>query len=489
MRKTILTLFFAAFLLLANAQDTLPDTRTPHSIGAKVLFIDYGNPNNVDGLDITNGIELLYNYNINRWFNIAIPLKAGIINVNDDINNRNFFSIDGVLQINLTKPNSLLMPYLLGGAGYTFERDGENNFQAPAGAGVNIRVGKNAFVNVQGEYRFSGTDNRNNLQAGAGIVYRLGKGQKDTDKDGIPDLADGCPTRPGPQETQGCPDKDKDGVADKNDACPNEPGTLATKGCPDTDNDGITNKDDQCPEAAGPAATKGCPDRDGDGIADQFDDCPDQAGLAANKGCPVQDDDGDGVPNDMDKCPTEKGTVATMGCPDRDGDGVIDKDDRCPDNAGRFAGCPDTDGDGLVDPDDACPTEAGATTNRGCPELKQEVKEILAFAMRAVQFETGRATLKSESYAVLDQIVQIMKQYPVYSLRISGHTDNVGAASTNKMLSEQRAKTCYEYLAASGIDINRMSFAGYGSIKPISSNNTAEGKRLNRRTEFELYIK
>lgn len=514
MRKTFLTLFFAAFLLIANAQDTLPETRTPHSIGAKVLFIDYGNPNNVDGLDITNGIEFQYSYNINRWLNFAIPLKAGVINVKDDINNRNFFSVDGVLQVNLTKPGSLLIPYLLGGGGYTFERDGEHNFQAPAGAGLNIRVGKNAFINVQGEYRFSGADDRNNLQAGAGIIYRLGKGQKDSDKDGTPDVTDGCPTRPGPKETQGCPDKDKDGVADKADQCPDKPGTLATqgcpdqdgdgfadnkddcptiagkiKGCPDSDNDSIADKDDQCPDAAGTVATKGCPDKDGDGVADNFDDCPDQAGPAANKGCPIQDDDGDGVPNDMDKCPTEKGTAATMGCPDRDDDGVLDKDDRCPDKAGRFAGCPDSDNDGLIDPDDACPTEAGPTTNKGCPELKQEVKEVLEFAMRAVQFETSRATLKAESYAVLDQIVQIMKQYPVYSLRISGHTDNVGASSSNKILSEQRAKTCYEYLAASGIDIARMSFTGYGSSKPISSNNTAEGKRLNRRTEFELYIK
>ncbi|MBK7637351.1 MAG: OmpA family protein [Saprospiraceae bacterium] len=77
----------------------------------------------------------------------------------------------------------------------------------------------------------------------------------------------------------------------------------------------------------------------------------------------------------------------------------------------------------------------------------------------------------------------------MYSLRISGHTVNVGSDSSNKILSEQRAKTCYEYLAASGIDAARMSFYGFGENKPIASNNTAEGKRLNRRTEFELYIK
>ncbi len=489
MRKTLLTLLLCGCLVAARAQDTLPETRAPHAIGAKVLFIDYGTPNNVDDLDITNGVEFQYNYSINRWLTLAIPLKAGVINVADDINNRNFFSADAVLQVNLTKPTSRVIPYLLGGAGYAFERDGENNFQAPAGLGFNIRVGKNAFINLQGEYRYSNVDDRTNLQAGAGIIYRLGKGQKDTDKDGTPDLADECPTRPGPAETRGCPDKDKDLVADKNDQCPDVPGTPEMKGCPDKDKDGITDKDDQCPDVAGIAAMKGCPDKDGDGIADNFDDCPDQPGPAANKGCPISDSDGDDVPDDLDKCPTEKGTIATQGCPDRDGDGVLDKDDRCPDKAGTFAGCPDSDGDGLVDPDDACPTEAGPTTNRGCPELKQEVKKVLEFAMRAIQFETGRATLKSESYAVLDQIVQILKDYPAYSVRISGHTDNVGSNSTNQILSEQRAKTCYEYLVTSGIDAARMSFQGFGEIKPMASNNTAEGKRLNRRTQFELYIK
>ena len=512
MRKTLFTLLLCGFLLTTYAQE---GASSPHSIGAKLLFVDYGTPNNIDDLKITNGLEVQYSYNLNRWLNIAIPLKSGVINVMEDINNRNFFSIDGLLQVNLTDPNtSRIIPYLFGGGGIVAERSTKSNVQFPAGLGFNIRVGKNSFINLQGEYRFSQEENRDNLQAGVGYLYRLSRGQKDTDRDGTPDATDACPDQPGPKETMGCPDRDMDGIADKNDECPDQKGTAATKGCPDqdgdgfadkndecptiagkingcpdSDGDGIADKDDQCPNAAGTAATNGCPDRDGDGVADQFDDCPDQAGTPANKGCPIQDTDGDGVPDETDKCPTEKGTAATMGCPDRDGDGVADKDDRCPGLAGTFAGCPDTDGDGLVDPEDACPTEAGPTTNRGCPELKEEVKQVLEFAMRAIQFETGRATLKSESYPVLDQIVQIMKQYPVYSLRISGHTDNVGSDSSNKILSEQRAKTCYEYLAASGIDAARRNFYGFGENKPIASNNTAEGKRLNRRTEFELYIK
>ncbi|MDX1943488.1 MAG: OmpA family protein [Saprospiraceae bacterium] len=510
MRKSTITLFLCCVLFAAYSQEN----QSRHSIGAKLLFIDYGRVNSIDSLNITNGLELLYSYRIGNYINLTVPLKVGVANVVGDINNRNITSIDGIIRANFLKPDSKIIPYAFGGAGIVAEKNGNSNLQIPGGLGLDFRVGSNTYVNLQGEYRYSMEENRNNLQFGAGFIYRLGKIQLDTDKDGVIDTEDECSDVPGLKALKGCPDRDGDGVADKDDQCPDEKGKVETDGCPDTDGDGFANnkddcptipgtlkgcpdgdkdgiadKDDQCPDEAGNTATRGCPDRDNDSVADRFDNCPDEAGLPANNGCPVQDTDRDGIPDVSDKCPTEAGTTATMGCPDRDGDGVTDKDDRCPDAAGPYAGCPDTDGDGVIDADDACPNEAGLASNKGCPELKQEVKEVLEFAMLAVQFETGRAAIKAESYSVLDQIVNIMKQYPVYSLRISGHTDNTGSDSNNQILSEQRAKSCYEYLAASGIAAERMSYAGFGESRPIADNNTAEGKRLNRRTEFELYIK
>ncbi len=509
MRKTAITLLFCCLLFAVSAQED----RSRHSIGAKILFIDYGRPNNIDTLDITNGLELVYGYRFSDRIGLAVPIKVGVANVVGDINNRNITSVDGLLQASLTKSASKVIPYLFAGAGIVAERDAGTHVQIPGGLGLNFRVGGNSFINVQGEFRYSMEENRNNVQLGAGYIYRLGRGQKDSDGDGVIDTQDECPNAPGLKTLRGCPDTDGDGIADKDDLCPREVGPIATggcpdkdgdgfadnqdecptipgklRGCPDTDGDGIADKDDQCPDEAGPSSTKGCPDRDGDGVADRFDDCPDQPGSPANRGCPIKDTDGDGIPDEMDKCPNEAGPANTMGCPDRDGDGVADKDDRCPDAPGPYAGCPDTDGDGVIDADDACPTEPGLASNKGCPELKQEVKEVLRFAMRAVQFETGRATLKPESYPILDQIVGIMRQYPAYALRISGHTDNVGSSSTNRILSEQRAKACYEYLVASGIAPGRMSYAGYGPTRPIADNNTSEGRRLNRRTEFDLYI-
>jgi OmpA-OmpF porin, OOP family len=108
--------------------------------------------------------------------------------------------------------------------------------------------------------------------------------------------------------------------------------------------------------------------------------------------------------------------------------------------------------------------------------------------MKNVQFETGKATLKQESNKILDQLVSIMAQYPAYSLAIAGHTDNVGSADANQVLSEQRAKSCYQYLVSKGVNPVRLSFSGYGESQPIAENGTAEGRRLNRRVEFHMRI-
>jgi OOP family OmpA-OmpF porin len=229
-------------------------------------------------------------------------------------------------------------------------------------------------------------------------------------------------------------------------------------------------------------------DTDGDGIPDNQDLCPTVAGLPQFNGCP--DTDGDGIPDGEDECPTEAGPVATKGCPDRDGDGVPDKDDRCPDQPGPVAlrGCPDRDGDGVPDRDDRCPDTPGLASNFGCPEVTKEDKETLTFAMKAVQFETAKSTFLPQSFEVLNRIVDILKRYPDYKMRISGHTDSVGSTASNQTLSERRAQACYDYFIARGISANRLSYAGYGKARPIADNRTAAGREQNRRVEFEIYL-
>lgn len=90
------------------------------------------------------------------------------------------------------------------------------------------------------------------------------KVEADTDKDGILDKNDKCPTVAGPRENNGCPweDSDKDGVLDKDDKCPTVYGPEKNNGCPwpDTDGDGVLDKDDKCPEVKGTKANDGCPE-------------------------------------------------------------------------------------------------------------------------------------------------------------------------------------------------------------------------------------
>ncbi|GGZ74945.1 OmpA family protein [Algibacter mikhailovii] len=256
----------------------------------------------------------------------------------------------------------------------------------------------------------------------------------------------------------------------------------------DTDGDGIYDKDDACPEVAGLEAFNGCPDSDGDGIEDSKDDCPNEAGLAEFNGCP--DADGDGVADKDDKCPTVAGLASLNGCPDADGDGVADGDDKCPNEAGPAAnqGCPwpDTDGDGVIDKDDLCPETVGTVANNGCPEVTEAVKKALNAYAKTILFDTGKSSIKEQSSEVLQNIIDILKEYPNAKFNIEGHTDSVGSETLNQQLSESRANSVKDYLVKGGIEAGRLSAAGYGESKPLDTNKTRAGRRNNRRVEINL---
>ena len=267
-------------------------------------------------------------------------------------------------------------------------------------------------------------------------------------------------------------------------------GLVFKFGGTDTDGDGIYDHEDACPEEAGLEIFNGCPDSDNDGIQDSKDDCPNDAGLAEFNGCP--DADVDGVMDKYDKCPSEAGLKSLMGCPDADGDGVADNADNCPNEAGPAAnnGCPwpDTDGDGVLDKDDKCPNEAGVVANNGCPEVKptEEVMKTLNEYAKTILFDSGRASFKKETDQVLEAMVAIFKEYPQADFSIEGHTDSVGAKSSNQKLSEKRANAVRDYLIANGISAERLSATGFGEENPIATNKTSKGRKENRRVEVKL---
>ncbi len=509
------------FILISTATLSAQNSDFRKAIHAKLNVIDYRLIND-DDLFPGQGFEVGLFRNISPFLNIGVPVKVGLARVPKATQNTLFGSADLIAHLGDMRPNRRISPYFFGGAGMVKEREKDFAVQFPFGIGAHIKISQYAFINLQGEMRKSMVDNRDNLQVGFGYVYLLHKSEtpqpqpqeipderRDSDGDGVADLLDHCPTQAGLAIALGCPDSDADSIADFEDRCPNLPGTLITMGCPDKDGDGIADLDDRCPDVAGlvrgcpdadndgfadaddkcptePGRWNGCPDADFDGVPDKEDKCPYDSGSIENKGCPAgkNDSDGDGFPDDMDKCPQQAGLLA--GCPDTDKDGYPDKDDPCPTAAGVESPCPDTDGDSVADNVDKCPNLAGDKANNGCPEIKAEVKSRLEFAKRAVQFETGRATLKGSSYAVLDEIYNILLTNPDYKLIISGHTDDVGDDTRNLTLSTERAKACFDFFVFKGISSSRLRYLGFGEFKPVADNRTAEGRELNRRVEFEV---
>lgn len=106
--------------------------------------------------------------------------------------------------------------------------------------------------------------------------------------------------------------------------------------------------------------------------------------------------------------------------------------------------------------------------------------------LRNVFFDTGSHELLPRSKVELQKLIDFLEMNKTLFIEIEGHTDNVGNEEMNQNLSESRAKEVYDYLVNKGIEINRMIFRGYGYLQPISSNESAEGRALNRRTEFRI---
>jgi outer membrane protein OmpA-like peptidoglycan-associated protein len=148
----------------------------------------------------------------------------------------------------------------------------------------------------------------------------------------------------------------------------------------------------------------------------------------------------------------------------------------------------DTDGDGVPDYMDKCAmTYPGLRVDKhGCPrELTVEERELKMISDK-VFFEFDSATLKEESKADLDKLVQYLNDRKWIQLSIEGHTDVKGDGVYNQILSERRAVAVKDYLVSKGIDGSKISTIGYGQKLPIASNDTEEGRALNRRVEFRL---
>lgn len=158
----------------------------------------------------------------------------------------------------------------------------------------------------------------------------------------------------------------------------------------------------------------------------------------------------------------------------------------------------DSDGDGVADKLDKCPgtPEKTVVDGAGCPLAAPKVTEkviiteadrkVVADAIKNLEFDFGKATIRSKSYPTLNRVSALLMEKN-FSLKLAGHTDNVGSDASNMKLSKDRAESVKAYLVSQGANASRIEAVGYGESQPIATNGTAAGRQANRRVEFTLY--
>ena len=140
----------------------------------------------------------------------------------------------------------------------------------------------------------------------------------------------------------------------------------------------------------------------------------------------------------------------------------------------------DGDGDGVADADDRCPGSAATASvdATGC--------DAMSLAFKQVTFRSGSAELTPSAIAALERVAKTMKRMDNQRFRIESHTDSRGTAVANRDLSRRRAQTVVRFFVDADIDPARFDIRAMGETLPVASNDTAMGRRENRRVELEL---
>lgn len=160
---------------------------------------------------------------------------------------------------------------------------------------------------------------------------------------------------------------------------------------------------------------------------------------------------------------------------DEDKDGVSDYFDKCP---GTSAGT-QVDGGG-------CSITVTVNNPTKTIVITEEDRRIVSEAIKNLEFDFGKATIRSSSLPSLKRVADLLTTKN-FSLKLAGHTDNVGSDAANLKLSKNRAESVKAYLVSQGANPSRIEATGYGESQPIETNTTDEGRQKNRRVEFTLY--
>lgn len=121
-------------------------------------------------------------------------------------------------------------------------------------------------------------------------------------------------------------------------------------------------------------------------------------------------------------------------------------------------------------------------------ETKRTEQGLVTKLKSDILFDTGKSNLKPSAQANLRKMAEIMKKYPENIMVVQGFTDNTGSSKTNDELSKKRAEAVRNTLIAHGIPSNTVTAVGMGSANPVAENNSAEGRKKNRRVEIQVTV-
>lgn len=379
-------------------------------------------------------------------------------------------------------------PYIFGGGGILYyrydkfptdavykERNGWVPY-VPAGVGAQLRVNGGTALEARGSYNHmfspdvspakTRKDDDSYFGVLVGVRFKAGGGNPDadSDEDGLSNrLEKSLGTNPKNADSDG------DSLSDGQ-----EYNTYKTNPL-NRDTDGDALGDGAEVQSYSTDALK--PDTDGDGLTDYEE-------IFRYKTSPTKPDtDNDGLTdgreiNDLKTDPTK---------PDTDGDGLTDGAEVTTHKTDPLK--MDTDGGTIAD---------GLEVERGTDPLMAsddmppaQAPQIMVFeldkpvVLPGIQFETNKAVIIPASESILIQAYSSLNDHKEIVVEISGHADAIGSDEANRLLSERRAESVRQWMINKGIAADRLIAVGYGESRPIASNETEEGRALNRRIEFK----
>ena len=523
--------YFLTILILILLTNTSFSQLNDYSykIGLQASYVD---PQNYFDND---GISLLFRpfarFELGRYFDLGVGVGYGWLGMKDLAGNHvktTILPFDARLLFSPIVSDSW-NPYLYGGIGGVYWKNVERPIVPPAdmshasytsvfwpmGVGVEFALSENLLLDLSAGWNYTWTeimagyndpykDPENDSFAndswwtyGVGLAYSKESCSKDSDGDGITDCdeeelgldplnsdTDGDGLQDGEEMNKyntdpKNPDSDGDQLKDGEEVLTHSTNPLAL----DTDNDGL----DDFAEVVTYKSDPNNPDTDADSLTDgdevnKYKTDPNSADTDSDE----LDD-----PTELNKTKTDP-TIA-----DTEFDGL--KDGQEVNTFKTDPKNPDTDGDKLTDGDEVIKyntdplkvdTDGGGLDDYLEIQLNKDPldpSDDIASIDLEIDFGFNSSKLSAEALMTLNRILpkakDILKETSAV-IEIQGHSDNVGSDKANQKISEERAKSVYDWFVKNEIDGSRLRYQGFGKTKPKYSNDTKEGRNKNRRIEF-----